>query len=268
MQTKRFLRNVTVTFGLAGLALCQSTLVTTTSSANYRTIVAPDSIVSAWGSGLSAGTITANATSVDGQLVSLPLSLGPVSLSITDAHNRAYQPGLYMVSPGQINYVVPAEVPIGIAKLSVNGSILGLGGSILVSNVAPSLYTADASGNGVPVGSALRVTAANVVAYDGLFQNGTSTFVPKPINLTQSTTDNVYLILYGTGFRLHSLNPVVATIGGVKVPVLYAGAQSQYPGFDQLNLGPLPQTLVGKNVTDLVVTVDGVPSNTVQVSIQ
>jgi uncharacterized protein (TIGR03437 family) len=61
---------------------------------------------------------------------------------------------------------------------------------------------------------------------------------------------------------------VIATIGGVRVPVLYAGAQSQFPGLDQINLGPIPQSLVGKGEVDVILTVDGVPANTVRLAFQ
>jgi uncharacterized protein (TIGR03437 family) len=80
----------------------------------------------------------------------------------------------------------------------------------------------------------------------------------------------VYLVLYGTGIRHHSNNPVKATINGVLVPVTYAGAQSTLPGLDQVNLGPLPQTLTGTGKASLsvVVLVDGIPSNTTLIGIQ
>ena len=61
---------------------------------------------------------------------------------------------------------------------------------------------------------------------------------------------------------------MIVTIGGVSVPVLYAAAQGQYPGLDQINIGPLPQSLVGFGAVDLAVTIDGVPANTVRIAIR
>jgi uncharacterized protein (TIGR03437 family) len=50
--------------------------------------------------------------------------------------------------------------------------------------------------------------------------------------------------------------------------VLYAGLAPGLEGADQCNIGPLPRTLIGRGVTDIVLTVEGNPSNTVQVSIK
>ena len=258
---------VTVILNLNMIAFGQSTGVTTVSVASYKPIVAPDSIVAAWGSNLAPSTFTANSSSPDGQPVVLPLTLGPVSLSIKDSGGNTIQPTLYMVSSGQINYLVPATAKLGPATLTVNTGTATFTGPVSISNVAPALFSADASGMGVALGNVVRVTTGGVVTNDTIFQ-GTGTLTPKPINLTLSPTDGVYLVLYGTGIRRRSLNPVIATIGGIRVPVLYAGAQSQYPGFDQVNIGPLPASLVGKGVTDLILTVDGVPANTLKLSVQ
>lgn len=248
------------------IVFAQTNGVTTTSAASYAPIVAPDSIASAWGSGFAPVTTAANTTPTGGQLLTLPTTLGPVSLSFNDGGSTALKPPLYMVSPGQINFVVPANAKLGANTLSVNGSS-NSSGKVLVSNVAPALLTVDSSGTGIPVGMVLRVTADGNATTDTLYQTGTQVFTAKPINLS-SSADRVYLILYGTGIRRHSPNPVQAMIGGVKVPVQYAGAQSQYPGFDQVNLGPLPQTLAGKGSSDLVLTVDGVPTSGLKVTIQ
>jgi uncharacterized protein (TIGR03437 family) len=50
------------------------------------------------------------------------------------------------------------------------------------------------------------------------------------------------------------------TIGGLALPVEYAGPQPQYAGLDQVNV-KLPQSLRGRGMVDVVVTVDGRISN-------
>ena len=77
----------------------------------------------------------------------------------------------------------------------------------------------------------------------------------------------MYLILYATGVQRHN-TPVTATIGGVSVPVLYAGAQGSFAGLDQVNIGPLPQSLAGQSSANLILTVDGTTSNTVTLKFQ
>ena len=79
----------------------------------------------------------------------------------------------------------------------------------------------------------------------------------------------VYLILYATGVRNRSsLANVQVTIGGISVPVEYARPEgSGVPGLDQVNVR-LTSTLKGLGVANLVLTVDGIPSNTVSVDIR
>jgi len=57
-------------------------------------------------------------------------------------------------------------------------------------------------------------------------------------------------------------------VGGISVPVLFAGAQGSFAGEDQVNVGPLPLSLAGRGSVPIVVTADGIIANTVNVSIQ
>jgi uncharacterized protein (TIGR03437 family) len=85
-----------------------------------------------------------------------------------------------------------------------------------------------------------------------------------PINLGPES-DRVFLVLFGTGLRKAA--NVTATIGGVVITEgIFSGAQSQFAGLDQVNI-PLPRTLIGRGVVDVVLTVDGQPSNVVQINI-
>ena len=75
--------------------------------------------------------------------------------------------------------------------------------------------------------------------------------------------DQVYLILYGTGLRGGT---ATATVGGVAVPVSGPVAQGQYPGLDQINLGPLPLARIGAGAKEISVRQGAVVSNTVSAS--
>ena len=245
----------------------QINTITSVSGASNSTIVAPGSIESGMGTGLNATTVSANTSSSGGQLVTLPTTLGSVSLvQLRDALGGTSTPSLYMVSPSQINYVIGQAPTLGRATLTAVSGPSQFTGPVLLSNIAPALYSADASGRGAPVGSVLRVSPSGTVTLDTTFQGATGAFSAKPFGVTGD--DRVFLILYGTGIRNRSLNPAKAMIGDTVVPVPYAGAQSVYPGFDQVNIGPLPATLAGKGPIDLILFVDGVPSNTLRIAIQ
>jgi len=79
----------------------------------------------------------------------------------------------------------------------------------------------------------------------------------------------VYLILYATGVRNRSsMSNVPCTIGGISVPVEYAGPEgSGVAGLDQVNIR-LTSALKGLGLANIVLNVDGVPSNTVLVDIR
>ena len=95
----------------------------------------------------------------------------------------------------------------------------------------------------------------------------TNQFVGVPIDLGYDT-DQVYLTLYGTGFRFRpSLDSVSVTIGGVPAPVTYAGDSLHYDAVDIVNV-LLPQELRGRGNVDVVLMVNGAWANIVRVLIQ
>ena len=92
-------------------------------------------------------------------------------------------------------------------------------------------------------------------------------FVSVPIDLGPES-DQVFLLLYGTGLRGRSaLSAVSARVGGVDAPVLYAGPQNDFQGLDQINLR-LPRSLAGRGEVEIVLTADGQTSNAVRVSVK
>ncbi|HEV2446374.1 MAG TPA: hypothetical protein VGS58_10645, partial [Candidatus Sulfopaludibacter sp.] len=127
--------------------------------------------------------------------------------------------------------------------------------------VAPGLFTM----------SATKVAAATAQRFpnDGSASFPVAVFdcssgTCKPVAIPLDSQSSVYLTLYGTGLRAGT--NFTCTVGGVSVPVQFAGPQGQYPGFDQVNI-QLPATLQGKGTVDVVLTVDGQTANPVQIAI-
>jgi uncharacterized protein (TIGR03437 family) len=54
----------------------------------------------------------------------------------------------------------------------------------------------------------------------------------------------------------------------VAVPVAYAGEQGGFLGLDQINIGPIPRSLIGAGEVVITITVDGVAANPVTIAIQ
>ncbi|MGH6628711.1 MAG: hypothetical protein ACREB3_03150, partial [Burkholderiales bacterium] len=113
--------------------------------------------------------------------------------------------------------------------------------------MAPGLFAANADGQGVPAGVALRVRADHSRTIETLarFDAAQNRFVAAPLALGPDT-DQVFLVLFGTGIRFRSnLAAVTAKIGGTDAQVPFAGAQGELVGTDQINLR-LPRSLIGR----------------------
>ncbi len=81
------------------------------------------------------------------------------------------------------------------------------------------------------------------------FDQAQNRFVPVPIDLGPET-DQVFLILYGTGFRFRSaLSSASVKIGGAEMEVLYAAEAPGFIGLDQSNVR-LSRSLIGRGEVD------------------
>ena len=77
-----------------------------------------------------------------------------------------------------------------------------------------------------------------------------------------------YLVIFGTGFDAATAAETTARVQGIAVPVTYAGVQPSFAGLDQINIA-LPASLLGTTGNAAVsVTVAGVTSNILYVTIR
>ncbi|MFN0111834.1 MAG: kelch repeat-containing protein [Blastocatellia bacterium] len=240
------------------------TALTAVSAASFDgASLAPESIASAFGAKLATATQSAN-------LAPLPTTLAGTTLRIRDNANVERLAPLFFVSPGQINFQIPAETAAGTATATLtSGDGSTAVGSIQITSVAPSLFTANSSGQGVAAAVALRVRANGSQTVEAIseWNAALNRFVAKPIDLG-AEGELVYLLLFGTGLRLRgNLSGVTVSVGGLAIPAQYAGQQGDFVGLDQINL-LLPRPLTGRGEVDVMLTVDGKSANTVRVSVQ
>jgi uncharacterized protein (TIGR03437 family) len=209
--------------------------------------IAPDSIASVFGSHLAV------ASNLAGTTVSVKDSAGTIRNSGT----------LFFVSAGQVNFQVPPSTASGMATVTVTAADETVSsGTVQIANVAPGMFAANASG--LYAGNILRVKADGTQTTEQNYQlDASQNVIPLPINLG---SDQIFLILYGTGVK-HA-GKVTATVGGQSVPVAFAGAQGTFVGEDQVNIGPLPLSLAGTGLANIVITADGQTTNTVNLTIQ
>ncbi len=223
--------------------------------------LAADSIASAFGANLA--TTTEGISSAE-----LPTSLGGTSIRIIDSKGIARNAALFFVSPGQVNYQIPADVAEGIASITItNRDGVTTNGLLNITRVAPGLFSADASGTGLAAANVVYVksdgqqTWESVARYD-LTQNR---FAANPIDVAN---DGAYLVLYGTGLKNRSaLANVKVRVDGSEMPVEFVGAQGFYSGLDQINI-KLAKSLTGHSDANVELIVDGKTANTVRVAIK
>jgi uncharacterized protein (TIGR03437 family) len=233
---------------------------TSVSAANYTPTITGEQIVAVFGSGLAEETQVA-------QILPLPTSLGGVILKVIDSQGIERLASLFFVSPNQINYFMPVGVARGTAQVCVvrNGVVISIE-SVQINDVSPGLFSADATGRGIAAAVVLRVRPDGTQVYEPIarFDPAQNKFVLIPIDLGGG--GQVFLVFFATGVRNRSsLSAVTATLGGVPVQVVYAGAQGVFVGLDQINV-LANQQLVGRGEVDFVLVVDGKTANAVKVS--
>jgi uncharacterized protein (TIGR03437 family) len=238
--------------------------VAATSAASYSgSNLATESIAVLFGGNLSGPAQVAST-------VPLPTSLAGASVTIKDSRGNEHLSPLFFASPNQINFQVPVGVATGPAVVSVvTNGVIGSTGPMEVASVSPGLFSADASGAGLAAAIVLRVKSDGAQVYEPIaqFDQASRRFVAVPIDVS-SPAEQVFLLLFGTGFRNRgSLAAVTAMVGGVGAEVSFAGAQGGLVGLDQCNLR-LPPSLAGRGEVDVVLSAEGKASNAVKVRIR
>ncbi len=253
---------------ISAAPVLQGLPVTVVSAATFEIApVAPDSIVAAFGANLATRVEVATSTP-------LPTSLAGTTVRVRDSQGAERFAQLFFVAPTQVNFLVPADTATGNATVTITTSEgLVSTGQVQIARVAPALFTVNASGKGLPTGFALRVAPNGTQSQQvfSRFDAAQNRFLPVPVDLL-TENDQVFLVLFGTGFRgRNSLNDVTVRLGGLEgaaVPVQFAGRQGGSPGLDQLNVGPINRgevrtRLAGRGLINLTLSVVD-PSNGTQ----
>lgn len=236
--------------------------VVSVSAASYRRdSLAPDSIVAAFGGDLATETKQAG-------VVPLPTELAGTRVTVVDSSHTERAAGLFFVSAGQVNYLIPAGTTDGPALVTVtSGNNIVSAGTVQIDRISPGLFSANGDAQGVAAAYALRVKPSGEQIAEAILKldMAADKYVPLPIDFGPAE-DHLFLILYGTGMRnLLGLSGAKVVIGGIELPVSHLGAHQQFVGLDQINV-ELLRGLAGRGVLDLGLTIEGKGANQVQVS--
>ena len=109
-----------------------------------------------------------------------------------------------------------------------------------------------------PADPSCHVTVSTRISASALTAH--SSFLGRLGHETSRNVFNAFVLVLSSPV----LESVVLTLGGVVVPVTFAGPQGQFPSLDQINAGALPRSLQGCGVVDAILTVSGKTSNRVE----
>ena len=223
-----------------------------TNGASFTGGVAPDSIASGFG---------ANLLVQSGNKAPLAATVA-TQVQLTDAKGATFNAELFLVTAGQINFVIPGAAALGSAAVKVvaNGTTLAAG-TVSISNVAPGMF----ANSGIAAAQILRVKAGGAQSYEPVIQlNAQGQLVPLPIDFG-APDDQLYFIGYGTGFR-RSTSAVKLLLGQTNLPILYSGAQGGFDGLDQVDAGPIPRSFAGTGDQAITFSADGIMANSVKIT--
>jgi uncharacterized protein (TIGR03437 family) len=217
--------------------------------------LAADTLASAFGSDLATATAAAPALSTN---------LAGTTVTVQDSNGVSRPAQLYFVSPGQVNFLVPAATATGNATITLtSGDGKSVSATVGIVEFSPALFTEGTAG--IAAAWVVQVAPGGAQTIEPVFAVQAGKIVPVPIDLT--APGQVYLVLLGTGFDAASAGSATVSVQGTGAPVSYAGSQGQYTGVDQVNV-LLPPSLAGSGVVSVVLTVAGKPANTVYVTVQ
>jgi uncharacterized protein (TIGR03437 family) len=232
-----------LTIVVAPAASVNTTALATTDAAKFGGLAAPEAIVAGFGTRLSAATVPATTSP-------LPFALDGTTLYVNGIAAR-----LFFVSPGQINYLVPAGAVVGpaaVVAVARDGTVSR--GAINVAQSTSAVFTSNSLGTGAP---------AAVASTDGQVFN---ILMGNPDGTPREVGAGNFVALFGTGLRYGS-TPMTMTIGTTNVTPLFVGPQGDLAGLDQVNL-QIPASMAGAGLVNLTFTFDGKNSNPVQFRIR
>ena len=220
--------------------------------------VAAESIVMSIGLHIATGTAT-------GDIYQPPTALAGTTVNVTDSAGITRPAVLFSVSATQVTYQIPPGTAVGTATVTITAGD-GVTGTVQVqvAAVSPGVYTLNAAG--LVMATVLRVSG-DQQSFEDVYQTDDSgAIIARPIDMGPDT-DQLSLIISGTGFRAAGTGQVSVTINGVDAPVSSAGAQGTLVGVDQATV-MIPRSLAGSGSVDLVLTAAGQTANTVRISFQ
>lgn len=228
-------------------------------SYSLQTAVSPGSIVAIFGTSLSDTGGVLEAPSLP-----LPTQMGGTSVTI-----GGEPVPLYAVTPGQINAMLPFDLPVNTSLPIVvtrNGAISPPQAVSVVSS-QPGVFTQSANGQGVGIVVIVRADGSQVEAGNGNSAAAGDALVIYCAGLGDVSPRAVAGSPAPPSPLAQTIDPVTVTIGGVNAPVFFAGPSPGFTGLYQVNV-TVPGGIPASQQAPLVLTQGGRKSATVTIPLE
>jgi uncharacterized protein (TIGR03437 family) len=229
--------------------------------------VAPSSIVTLGGAGLSTDTATASG--------SWPTTLANRQIVV----NEQLPAPIYYMAPGQTNFQMPSNAPVGTQRIAVRVADTGelvSGGSLFVAAAGPGLFTIGqtGSGQGAATNQDFTVNSSSNPALSGstvtLYGTGQGQVSPAVLDGQPAPSgplsQTVAVPTSDAKTCQNSQPSVCVQVGNTFGNISYSGLAPGFIGLWQINVA-LPQGVTGSAVPVRVV-INGTPSNTVTIAVR
>jgi uncharacterized protein (TIGR03437 family) len=211
-------------------------------AASYQgTAVAPGSIATVFVNALAPALTVASAGPAN--------TLAGMSAVLRSSSGQETAAPWFFVSPSQGSILVPGTLSPGDYSLRIRSADRRMNIPTQLVAAAPGIFTVNGGGTGLPAAVILRI------APDG---TRTTELTTGPVRFGQ---DRLFLDLYATGVRGGA--PVLVVAGQERITPLYAGAQSQFVGLDQVTF-ELPRAWATRERVELSIVAGGASSNAVE----
>lgn len=166
----------------------------------------------------------------------------------------------FFVAPGQGSFLVPAGLTAGNTTLKIQSGDRRVAFPATIAATSPGIFAANGNGQGAAAALILRVAPDNSRSTEFPFAAGANGFEAAPIRFGE---DRLFLDLYATGVRGSA--SVQVLMGAETITPLYAGAQPQFVGLDQVTI-ELSRSFAGRGRVEVTIVSGGVRSNTVELN--
>jgi uncharacterized protein (TIGR03437 family) len=194
--------------------------------------------------------------------------------------NDDTQAPIYYLDAGQVNFQVPSNATVGSNRIAVRAADteeLIAGGSLVVSNASPGLFTVAQSGAGQAavlnqdntINSAVNpARAGSIIVLYGTGQGQVSPAVPDGTAVPLGTLSSTVAVPTSDSRTcLNSQPSMCVSFGGTAFgDIKYSGLAPGFIGLWQINV-QLPPNVTG-NAVAVRVVINGTPSNTVTVAVR